>query len=1846
MFQILLWSLLSTFFTGLLPHWPADLVTWIFQFGLISNMVVSTLLFWSSSTLGRLATFHHSVVVDYRVPPDPWDFHTSLWLILGFPVCLACVGWLESLFHCVPLGAQLQLIFLGGRIWLSHLRSLLTFLPWDVWLFAEGSTGIFLYDPGAGFGLPGPCSGVVTPRYKRFKRGGRQLVWDTIRRPELPGPLPLVCLHGLGFCIALVLKSLRLQCVSFAESVAESVAGCSCIPLGVFDDPEDNTGTVSTDTGVPSLELESTRLRRDRLLSPPTPVVSSFILDWASDRFIITQVFFGVGLPLLWYLQGSIWVYAVVDFGFFLLTFGSLRAASYRVFEQGGSKHLEPSQSLAGDVAFTFASTTLSVFKTVILVFPSSPSSVVSTLALASSAALLLRAGPAVFFEWLGPSDLAVTAAATQHRPPLRPTCPTALTRVPSPSLWWDPLFAILHPGALQTVFAEGTVFELPPAAILGPSYPDLDKCSTILDAITLSPAMRRAIEEATEARQLSSADDLHPADAPPPEPPPTSSSWLDLVDPSRIVDVIKFTFDRRPLRVGCDLRRVLFRSYPARCFTGVLNGCPLIVDTGASVCLTPTRDDFITYSDCNVEIKDLSSKNKVAGRGLVQWTVLDRDGIPCSLQVEAFHVPHAEVRLLSPQRLLKAVGGTGFITNLRVGLTLGNGRKLQADFCKHSLLPILPMFDGPGVSGSPLDNVFSVETEHIKWYLAAENSLGRDPDCDILVPENKNLSDSEKEFLRWHERLSHASFSRIYLLMRTRNWLSSDVDGMSLHRGPFLSCKHKVVTADSFRRLRCVACLEAKSHMRSAGSKKSASDLAREKRKLTKAQFKGIIDGVNARLEGRDTSMVLKHGDLRPGDCISTDHYSSSAVGRLPDSYGKESAGYTCGTLFVDHASGKIFNFSQFTKETTETLQSKHALETSARLDGITIHKYHSDNGTFASAEFRSDCTRQSQVHDFSAPHSKFQNGVAERNIGTVVRWARANLLHLARHWPRGGYVYTRLWPFAIDYAIWVFNRLPRFDCGVCPNEIWTGTHCQPHDEFSRAHKFGCPVYVLDNDLADGKSIPRWHPRARLGMFLGFSKVHSSLAPLVLNLATGKVTVCFHAIFDDDFTTVVSTALDATRPLADAWEDIFKLDGDRELFLDPEELVDDSGLVVPLDPVWCPQDVTGGSLHDDSDGPVASRTRSGPSSSSEGASEGATEGASEGAVSSRLRSHHPIVAHSQPTATAREWGQVPPRLSRHLPTNRLQLQSPKRRLRAFLTSLPILQDCWSDVGDDFLALHQHIDRDPFDSRLVESFDPRVLSARASKYNEDNPSWSMAMQGDHQQEYYDAMGTEIHTLDDEMHCWDYVERTPNMKVLPSTWAFKCKRYPDGRIKKFKARFVVRGDCQIEGVDFFETWAPVAQWATVRTMMVLASKLQLKSAQCDITAAFVHAPLPPEEEIFVAQPRGLMRGHNLVLRLNKSLYGLKQAPRHFFSYLGERLEACGLTPSECDPCLFLSPDLIVVVYVDDLLVYARRDSDIASFVEKMKSLEVDIRKEGSAEGFLGVDVARDNSLTTLTQVGLTKRIIEALGLDPDMSRRVSVPADPKALGRDLNGEPAHGNFNYASVVGMLLYLCGHSRPDLAFAVHQCARYSFEPKRSHELALLRIGRYLKGTLDKGLILNPTEDLCLDCYPDADFAGLWGREDPQDPHCVRSRTGFLITLSGCPVVWSSKLQTEIALSTMEAEYIALSTACRSLLPVADLLKELGGCLGLPVGPSSHLHIGIHEDNAGCLILGKMEPRRMTPRSKHYAVKYHWFRSQIGPRRIKLYKIDTAEQLGDIFTKGLTQTQFEYLRKQIMGW
>ncbi len=129
-----------------------------------------------------------------------------------------------------------------------------------------------------------------------------------------------------------------------------------------------------------------------------------------------------------------------------------------------------------------------------------------------------------------------------------------------------------------------------------------------------------------------------------------------------------------------------------------------------------------------------------------------------------------------------------------------------------------------------------------------------------------------------------------------------------------------------------------------------------------------------------------------------------------------------------------------------------------------------------------------------------------------------------------------------------------------------------------------------------------------------------------------------------------------------------------------------------------------------------------------------------------------------------------------------------------------------------------------------------------------------ATKGPFQAEFWQAMRVELNTLVNKLRCWDLVPQLLHMNVLPSTWAFKMKRFPDGSVEKFKVRFCARGDRQKEGINFFETWAPVVQWSTIQIVMVLAAKLGLQLVQCDITAAFIHGCIPPEEEIYAHQPR--------------------------------------------------------------------------------------------------------------------------------------------------------------------------------------------------------------------------------------------------------------------------------------------------------------------------------------------------------------------------------------------------------
>jgi Reverse transcriptase (RNA-dependent DNA polymerase) len=372
--------------------------------------------------------------------------------------------------------------------------------------------------------------------------------------------------------------------------------------------------------------------------------------------------------------------------------------------------------------------------------------------------------------------------------------------------------------------------------------------------------------------------------------------------------------------------------------------------------------------------------------------------------------------------------------------------------------------------------------------------------------------------------------------------------------------------------------------------------------------------------------------------------------------------------------------------------------------------------------------------------------------------------------------------------------------------------------------------------------------------------------------------------------------------------------------------------------------------------------------------------------------------------------------------------------------------------------------------------------------------------------------------------------------------------------------------------------------------------------------------------------------------------LKQAPRNFFLHLKSKLEAVGFRLQEdLDACLFISDKVICLVYVDDTLFYAPKVEYIDEVIELLKKEGMDLEVEGEVLGFLGVHIERNviEGTISLTQKGLIKRIIEALEVGGLPIKKTPATAEP--LIKDEDGEEPSGTFNYASVIGMLKYLQNHSRPDITFAVSQCAMFIHRPRRSHELAVIRIGQYLKGTMENGLVFKLSGTLKIDCYVDADFAGMWPHENPD---CVKSRSGYVICLSECPAVWGSKLQGEISTSTMEAEYNALSMSMREVLPFKHLVETIAVIVGYDEKETTTFKTTVWEDNTGALTLARLKPGKIAPRSKHYVVKMHWFRSKAVKENIEIETVETAEQKADIFTKGLWLIKFLSNLKLLCGW
>ena len=245
-------------------------------------------------------------------------------------------------------------------------------------------------------------------------------------------------------------------------------------------------------------------------------------------------------------------------------------------------------------------------------------------------------------------------------------------------------------------------------------------------------------------------------------------------------------------------------------------------------------------------------------------------------------------------------------------------------------------------------------------------------------------------------------------------------------------------------------------------------------------------------------------------------------------------------------------------------------------------------------------------------------------------------------------------------------------------------------------------------------------------------------------------------------------------------------------------------------------------------------------------------------------------------------------------------------------------------------------------------------------------------------------------------------------------------------------------------------------------------------------------------------------------------------------------------SQVDKCVFFRKDCIVLTYVDDCIILGKTLADVDAVISSLHVGDENFQlvDQGSIDKYLGLMIHDINANTfEMSQPFLIRRILEFLSLDETKTKGRDTPVGKPLLNRDLNGVSRKHPWLYRGGVGMLSYLANSVRPEIMMAVHQTARFSVNPMRSHELAVMRIGRYLCDNCERGITYKVDRSKGIEVYVDADFAGGWSCADSNNADNVLSRTGFVICYANCPLIWCSKLQTKIALSTAEAEYISMS-------------------------------------------------------------------------------------------------------------
>lgn len=366
--------------------------------------------------------------------------------------------------------------------------------------------------------------------------------------------------------------------------------------------------------------------------------------------------------------------------------------------------------------------------------------------------------------------------------------------------------------------------------------------------------------------------------------------------------------------------------------------------------------------------------------------------------------------------------------------------------------------------------------------------------------------------------------------------------------------------------------------------------------------------------------------------------------------------------------------------------------------------------------------------------------------------------------------------------------------------------------------------------------------------------------------------------------------------------------------------------------------------------------------------------------------------------------------------------------------------------------------------------------------------------------------------------------------MTAKWIFKIKRDQDGNPKRFKARLVARGYKQKEGIDYVETFAPVARMDSIRTLLAIASARDLTFEQFDVSTAFLNGDIT--DDIYIEPPEGYRIESNKCLKLQKALYGLKQAPRVWNSKFDNVLQTLKFKPLKNDPCVYVSQTYgtNLGIYVDDGIIVRQTKSRCLDVINKL-NMAFKVNRV-LADTFLGIDIQKRQDALFLNQRLYIENVLKRFKMD--QCKEKSTPMNDIKTLFENEGE-VQKNIPYRAAIGSPLYCAMLTRPDLLFPTTLLSRFSVNPKGDPWTAVNDLMRYLKGSVDCGLFYKKTEnkEMNIDVYSDADWAG--------DTKSRKSTSGLIITLAGSPVIFASSQQPIVALSSTEAEFVATCGATK---------------------------------------------------------------------------------------------------------